>query len=98
MTGSIVLTNGIGAGLTDTLTITDTSTSRVATISLDGDASQNGSSIDNIVNAINSELATERTQTLVGSVANSRTTAAGGGLITAVHGVRSTIRYRWRRK
>jgi len=81
-TGSIVLTNGIGAGLTETLTITDTSTNRVATISLDGNASQNGSSIDNIVNAINSELDTERTQTLVGSVANSKTTAAGGGLTT----------------
>ena len=82
-TGSIVLTNGIGAGLTDTLTITDTSSSRVATISLDGDPAQNGSSIDNIVNTINSELATERTQTLVGSVANSKTTGAGGGVITA---------------
>ncbi len=80
-TGSIVLTNGIGAGLTDTLTITDALTSRVATINLDGDALENGSSIDNIVNAINSELDTERTQTLVGSVGNSKT--SGGGVITA---------------
>lgn len=82
-TGSIVLTNGIGVGLTDTLTITDTATGRVATINLDGNALQNGSSIDNIINAINSELDTERTQTLVGSAANSKTTAAGGGVITA---------------
>ncbi|GAX60020.1 flagellar hook-associated 2 domain protein [Candidatus Scalindua japonica] len=82
-TGSIVLTNGIGAGLTDTLTITDTATNRVATISLDGNASENGSTIDNIVNAINSELDTERTQTLVGSIANTKTTGAGGGIITA---------------
>jgi flagellar hook-associated protein 2 len=82
-TGSIVLTNGIGAGLTETLTITDALTNRVATINLDGDALQNGSSIDNIVNAINSELDTERTQTLVGSVGNSKTSGAGGGVITA---------------
>ncbi len=79
-TGSI-LTNGIGAGLTDTLTITDTSSNRVATINFDGDASQNGSTIDNIVNAINSELDTERTQTLVGSVANTK--IVGGAAISA---------------
>ncbi|MFQ5962984.1 MAG: flagellar filament capping protein FliD [Candidatus Scalinduaceae bacterium] len=82
VTGNI-LTNGIGAGNTETLTITDTATGRVATITLDGNAGQNGSSIDNIVNAINSELDIERTQTLVGSVANSKTTAAGGGVITS---------------
>ena len=70
-----VLTNGIGAGNTETMTITDTATGRVATISLDGDASS-GNSIDNIVNTINSELATERTQTLVGSVANTASASA----------------------
>lgn len=75
-TGSIVLTNGIGAGLTETLTITDTSTNRTATISLDGDTGENGSSIDNIVNAINSELDIERTQTLVGSIANTASATA----------------------
>lgn len=69
---------GIGTGNTETLTITDTSTNRVATISLDGDT-VSGNSIDNIVNTINSELANERTQTLVGSVAN----LAGGSAITA---------------
>jgi flagellar hook-associated protein 2 len=77
-TGSEVLTNGIGAGNTETLTITDTYTSRVATINLDGDAGENGSSIDTIINAINSELDTEYTQTLAGSVGNT----AGGVAIT----------------
>ncbi|MHC4267013.1 MAG: flagellar filament capping protein FliD [Planctomycetota bacterium] len=70
------LTSGIGSGNTETLTITDTLTSRAATITLDGNTSQNGSSIDNIVNAINSELATERIQTLVGDVANTESAAA----------------------
>ncbi|MGR3294277.1 MAG: flagellar filament capping protein FliD, partial [Candidatus Scalindua sp.] len=69
-TGSITLTSGIGSGNTETLTITDTSTGRIATINLDGAASQNGSSIDNIINAINSELGVERTQTIVGNAAN----------------------------
>ena len=78
-TGTIVLTNGIDAGNTETLTITDTASSRVATISLDGDAGKNGSSIDNIVNAINSELAAEFTQTLVGDNAQN----AGGSPITS---------------
>ncbi len=79
-TGPIVLTNGIGTGLTETLEITDTSTNRVATISLDGDA-VSGNSIDNIINVINSELDTERTQILVGSIAN--TNIVGGSPITA---------------
>ncbi len=64
------LSSGIGAGSTDTIMITDTASGRVATITLDGDPLQNGSSIDNIVNAINSELDTETTQTLVGDNAN----------------------------
>lgn len=82
-TGTVDLTSGIGSGNTETLTITDTSSGRVATITLDGDSSQNGSSIDNIVNAINSELATERIQTIVGDVANSKTTSSGGGVISS---------------
>ena len=76
-TGETALTSGIGAGNKETIRITDTASGRVATISLDGDASQNGSSIDNIVNAINSELDTQRTQTLAGSVVN---TAISTGL------------------
>ena len=79
-TGTQVLTNGIGAGLTDTLTITDTSSGRVATISLDGDA-ESGNSIDNIVNTINSELGTDRTQVLAGL--NAQTQITGGAPITA---------------
>ncbi len=83
-----VLTTGIGASNTETLTITDTSTSRVATISLDGDAGKNGSSIDNIVNAINSELDTERTQTIVGDVANTASAVAitGTTIFSAIDG------------
>lgn len=69
-TGSEVLTNGIGGGNTETLTITDTATNRVATISIDGNIGENGSSTDTIVNAINSELDTEYTQTLAGSLEN----------------------------
>ena len=83
-----VLTNGIGASNTDILTITDTASSRVATISLDGDAGKNGSSIDNIVNAINSELDTERIQTIVGSVANTASAVAitGTTIFSAIDG------------
>ncbi|MCP4270039.1 MAG: hypothetical protein GY777_31440, partial [Candidatus Brocadiaceae bacterium] len=76
ITGTVDLTSGIGSGNTETLTITDTSSNRVATITLDGDTSQNGSSIDNIVNTINSELATDRIQTLVGDVANTASAEA----------------------
>ncbi|MCP4268480.1 MAG: flagellar filament capping protein FliD [Candidatus Brocadiaceae bacterium] len=74
-TGSVDLTSGIGGGNTETLTITDTSSGRVATISLDG-SSTTGNSIDNIVNTINSELDTESTQTIVGSVANTASSSA----------------------
>lgn len=73
-TGTVDLSGGI---LSDgALTITDTSSGRVATIGLN-----NGDSLDTIVNTINSELDTERTQTIVGSVANSKTTGSGGGVI-----------------
>ncbi len=69
VTGTADISGGIG-GVGDTLDykITDTLTGREATINLDG--SSNGSSLNNIVNAINSELATEYTEILVGSVAN----------------------------
>ncbi len=76
VTGTTDLSGGIGAGNTETITITDTLTNRMATISLDGDVGENGSSIDNIVNAINSELATESTETLVGSVQNTESASA----------------------
>ncbi len=77
VTGTADLSGGIG-GAGDILDykITDTLTGREATITLDG--SSNGSSLDNIVNAINSELATEYTQALVGD--NAQT--AGGPAIT----------------
>ncbi|MGQ3685290.1 MAG: flagellar filament capping protein FliD [Candidatus Loosdrechtia sp.] len=77
-TGSEVLTNGIGMGNTETLTITDTGTNRIATINLNGDGGENGSSIDTIIQAINSELNTEYTQALIGDVENT----AGGIAIT----------------
>ncbi|MBO1225341.1 MAG: flagellar filament capping protein FliD [Candidatus Scalindua sediminis] len=75
VTGTGDLSSGIG-GAGDVLdyTITDTSTGRVATITLDG--SSNGSSLDNIVNTINSELARESTETLVGSVQNTESASA----------------------
>jgi flagellar hook-associated protein 2 len=79
VTGTADLSGGIGATNTETITITDTLTSRVATISLDGDPGENGSSIDNIVNAINSELAAEYTQILVGNNAQ----LAGGSAISS---------------
>lgn len=62
----------------DTLRITDMFTGRIASVSLN-----NGNTTSTIVNAINSELATEYTQVLTGSLANSKTTAAGGGFISA---------------
>lgn len=66
-TGWKDLTTGIGA-TAEKLRITDTITGRQATLTLD--PATNGSSIGNIVNALNSEFAAEYTQTIVGSVAN----------------------------
>lgn len=57
-------TNDVSAGATDTITITDTSSTRVATVNY------SASSIDDIVNAINSELDAERTQSIVGDQIN----------------------------
>ncbi|MEE9604438.1 MAG: flagellar filament capping protein FliD, partial [Candidatus Scalindua sp.] len=78
VTGAGDLSGGIG-GVGDILDykITDTLTGREATIILDG--SSNGSSLDNIVNAINSELATEYTEIRVGDNAQ----LAGGLPITS---------------
>jgi flagellar hook-associated protein 2 len=78
VTGTSDLSSGIGAGNTETITITDTLTSRVATINLDGDTTT-GDSLVNIVNTINSELAAEYTEILVGD--NGQT--AGGPAITS---------------
>jgi flagellar hook-associated protein 2 len=68
-TGELDLGTGLGGSTQETITITDTASGRVATITLDGGGTT-GNSIDNIVSTINSELDTETTQTLVGSVAN----------------------------
>lgn len=73
VTGTEVLTAGIGATDIETLTITEGG--KVAVIVLNGASGENGSSIDNIVNTINSELATEYTQSLMGNIKN--TTDAG---------------------
>lgn len=75
-TGSIDLSGGIG----DYETITISQGGRVAAVTLD--SSDNGSSIDNIVNAINSEFDTEYTQTLMGNVKNT-TDAAETTAITS---------------
>ncbi|MFH1625837.1 MAG: flagellar filament capping protein FliD [Pseudomonadota bacterium] len=58
----------------ETIAITESYSGRVATIAL-----SNGDDIDDIVNAINSELDTEYTQSLVGDVANN----AGASPITS---------------
>ena len=60
--------NGIGAGNIETITITHGT--KVAHITLNGDTGENGSSIDNIVNAINSELDTKYAQSIMGDVKN----------------------------
>jgi flagellar hook-associated protein 2 len=73
VTGTQVLTSGIGAANIEALTITQTD--KPAFIILNGAAGQNGSGIDSIINAVNSELAMAYTQSLMGSVKN--TTNAG---------------------
>jgi len=72
-TGWKDLTAGIGA-TGEQLRITDSANGRQATISLD--PAGNGSSINNLVNALNSEFGTVRTQVIVGSVANTKTSDA----------------------
>lgn len=78
VTGTADLNDADGLDGAETLTITDTVTGRVATISLTA-----GSKIDSIVAAINQELQAEYTQTYTGSTANTKTSAAGGGAISA---------------
>lgn len=68
-TGSVDLSGGISGD--DTLTITDSLTSRVATVSL-----TSGDTLDTIVSTINSELANESTHTLEGDVANLASSSA----------------------
>ena len=67
-TGNVVLTSGIGAGDIEILTITHGG--KTAAVTLDGGTGENGSTIDNIVNAINSELGTEYVQNIMGNVKN----------------------------
>ncbi len=61
VTGTANLTAGIGAGNTDTVTVTD-SAFRKATLVLDGNAGKNGSSLAAITSALNTEFATVRTE------------------------------------
>jgi flagellar hook-associated protein 2 len=68
VTGTAVLTAGIGAANIETLTITQGS--KIAAITLDGAAGENATSIDDIVNAINSELGTSYAQSIMGNVKN----------------------------
>ncbi|MEW6327180.1 MAG: flagellar filament capping protein FliD [Thermodesulfobacteriota bacterium] len=69
VTGATDLSGGLAGA--EVMTITDTYTGRVATVSL-----SSGWTTDTIVNAINSELTTEYTQIIAGDVKN--TTDAGG--------------------
>ena len=78
VTGTSDISSGIGGGFTETVTITDTLTGRVAEIDLNG-STATGDSLANIVNTINSELANEYTEILVGD--NAQT--AGGSAITS---------------
>jgi flagellar hook-associated protein 2 len=66
--GSVDLSGGIGA--TNIATLTISQGGKVAAINLNGASGENGSSIDNIVNAINSELDGEYAQSIVGNVRN----------------------------
>lgn len=67
-TGNVVLTNGIGDEKIETITITQGG--KTAAVTLYDHTGENGSSIDSIVNAINSELDTEYTQSIMGNVKN----------------------------
>jgi flagellar hook-associated protein 2 len=81
VTGTSDISSGIGALNTETITITDTLTGRVAEIALDGSAnSGTGDTLTNIVNTINSELANEYTEIIVGDNAQQ---IAGGSAITS---------------
>ncbi|RJR33540.1 MAG: hypothetical protein C4576_27890 [Desulfobacteraceae bacterium] len=68
VTGTEDLTSGIGANDLETLTITQGE--KVAAVVLDGAAGETGSSIDDIVNTLNSELDAEYSQSIMGNVKN----------------------------
>ena len=77
ITGVTDLSGGIASD--ETMVITQGNST--ATIALDDEG--NGESIDDIVNAINSELDTVYTELWTGTEANTKTAAAGGGSITS---------------
>jgi flagellar hook-associated protein 2 len=78
VTGTSNLDDGDGLDGNDTLTITDTATGRIATVALT--SGMNGNAV---VAAINSELAKNYQQVITGSQNNTKTSGAGGGVITA---------------
>lgn len=80
VTGSTVLTSGIGATSVETLTVSQGD--KIASVILNGASGENGSSIDNIVNAINSEMDAEYSQSIMGDVKNT-TDEAGTTAITS---------------
>lgn len=75
-TGSVDLSGGIVGS--ETVTITDTLTSRIATVSLGA-----GETIDDIVSKLNSEFGNEYAQEITGSTNNTKVSGAGGGAISA---------------
>ncbi|RME00150.1 MAG: flagellar hook protein [Calditrichaeota bacterium] len=75
-TGTTDLSSGLAGA--ETVTITDSLTGRIATVSLSA-----GDNIDDIVSKINTELSTEYAQVITGSQNNTKTSAAGGSAITA---------------
>ncbi len=77
---SVTGTNDLSGGIASDETLIITQGNSTATISLDDTG--NGASIDDIVNAINSELDTVYTELWTGTTANSKTSAAGGGFIS----------------
>ena len=78
---SVTGTKDLSGGITIDETIVITKGDRTASITLT--ASGNGKSIDDIVNAINSELDTVYTELWTGTKVNTKTPAAGGGVITS---------------
>jgi flagellar hook-associated protein 2 len=66
--GTEVLTSGIGAANVEVLSINQDG--KIAAVILNGASGENGSSIDNIVNALNSELDSQYTQIIMGNVKN----------------------------
>lgn len=78
VTGSANLDDGNGLDADETFTITDTATGRIANIALTA-----GMNANDVVSAINSELAAQYSQIITGSQNNTKTSGAGGGAITA---------------